>query len=535
MLRRLLPYLFLAILVLVAYANSLSNGFISDDQGITINATSWNLQTVLAQPYAFLRPLMYLGIYKLAGLTPWAFRIPNIVFHLFNTWLVFALVGLLINKKAAFISAVLFAVHPLAVESVAWISGGIYPQYTFFLLLSLLFYCLYQKNHQRAWYVASVMAAFFAFESTEKALILPLVIALVEFCFGNIRRNRKRLVPFFVLAVPFGLVYGGFLGRRLAVLNTTFYQPTSLIRNPFTDVPFAITTYLSLLVFPLPLSLYHLDPTANSGLVLLRAGIFFIYIILLVYFLFKDRRLFFFSAFFLVSLVPTLVPIRLAWTVAERYVYLASIGIIATIAYLFQRLMKGQRALWSLVAGLALLLSVRTIVRNADWHNEISFWTATAKTAPGLPTVHSNLALALGQKGDYEGAIKEFQTTIALKPDWVDPYFNLALSYQRAGKFPEAIKWYQKTLQLSPNLWQPYRNLAEIAFTEKRYDEAVRYLNQAIEKNPTNANLFVNLALIYQAKKDIAAAKTALEHALTLDSANQAAKILFSTIERLTN
>lgn len=522
--------LLLACVVLVVYGNSLPNAFISDDQGITIHAASWSLQTVFSQPHAILRPFMYLMTYKLVGFAPWAFRLPNILLHVINVWLVFFLVELLVNRRVAIIAAILFAVHPLGVESVAWISGGVYPQYTFFLLLSLLLYVLYQKKRQTMIYIASLAAGLFAFESSEKALILPLLIALIEISFGNIRRNWMRLVPFFILALPFGLRYSGFLGKRFEALNTTFYQPTAPIRNPLIDIPFAVTTYLSLLFFPSMLSLYHLDPTPNNNFMIFRAGVAFLSIFLLIFSLYKNRRLFFFLAFFIISLLPTLIPIRLAWTVAERYAYLGSIGIITGAAILYDQLKIKREIKITIIVVIVSLLGLRTIIRNADWHDEISFWSATAKTAPNLPNVHSNLAVALGQKKDYEGAIREFQTTILLKPDWIDPYYNLALSYQRAGKLSDAISWYQKTLTLNPNLWQPYRNLAEIAFAEKRYDEAITYFNAAIEKNPTNANLFVNLALVYQAKSDRKKALAAVTEALNIDPVNEAARSLFQDL-----
>jgi tetratricopeptide (TPR) repeat protein len=515
--------LLLACIVLIVYGNALPNGFISDDLAIPKNLPGTTLASIIASPHIITRSLLYFFIYKIAGLSPAAFRISNVFIHIVNVWLVYGLLTLLTKRNIAAIAALLFAIHPIMVESVTWISGGVSPQYTLFILLTLYCYIAAAKQNEKSLYILSLFFGLLSLVSADKAIILPLILALYEISFGNILRFWKRLLPFFLVAFGFIALYWSWIGTRLTGLQTTFYQSATAVRNPLLYIPEALAQYMELFVWPVNLSLYHPDQQLTMATLITNSAIALAYLCITIIAFFRWRALFFFLTFFLLSISPTLLPIQVTWTVAERYAYLGMVGLTGAAAYLFTQLKLPHRAIYVSVALIVLLLSTRTILRNRDWHDEISFWSATAKTAPNLPNVHSNLAVALGQKGDYQGAIKEFQTTIALKPDWVDPYYNLSLTYQRAGKLSDAISWYQKTLQLNPTLWQPYRNLAEIAFGEKKYDEAIAYLQKAIDNNPTNANLFVNLAIVYRAKGDKKGAESAINRAQTIDPTNSAA------------
>src|SRR3989338_129824 len=133
-----LIFLLLTVVVILVYANSLANGFVSDDvMGILKNEKIGEFKWGLNFPLTF----QWAATYHLFDKNPVPFRPENILFHLGNVWLVFILLFLLTQKKTvALLTALIFAVHPILVESVTWLSGGIYAKYTFFVLLALLFY-----------------------------------------------------------------------------------------------------------------------------------------------------------------------------------------------------------------------------------------------------------------------------------------------------------------------------------------------------------------------------------------------------------
>jgi len=142
-------FILLFFLVLIVYANSLNNGFVSDDiLAIPKNPVIGSVTSFLSQPYAFVQPLLYSFAYKVGALNPAIYRLINIVFHLGTVWTIYLLFSALGKKSDGFYPAAIFAVHPILIESVGWISGGPYVRYSFFLLAALLTYIMSKKNKQ---------------------------------------------------------------------------------------------------------------------------------------------------------------------------------------------------------------------------------------------------------------------------------------------------------------------------------------------------------------------------------------------------
>lgn len=517
---------FLAFLVFTVYLNSLGNEFVSDDiPAFLENKNLGDFSYVFSQPLTFIRRLPYFIAYKIGELNPFFYRIINIIFHLGAVLFVYALISLMASSTLAIFTAGIFAVHPLLTESITWISGGGYSQYSFFFLLSFLTYILSQKN--RKFYPVSILAFFLSLSSSEKAIVLPLAFLLFEVSFGEFGKNWKKLIPFFALSGFWGLLYLGKIGQRITILETVHYQKPG-ISNPFIQIPIAITSYFELIFWPKNLTLYHSEEFYFSQIeYFLRVGAFLLFLTTIVYFFKKDRRIFFWLSFFLISLLPTLTPLRIAWWVAERYVYLATLGIFFIIAlgiFKIGQKFKNQELSWIIFALIILALSGRTIIRNMDWKNEDSLWLATAKTSPHSPKNHNNLGDYYSRHGDYEKAIEEFKSAIELNPDYGDAYHNLGNAYRETGNNEEAIANYKKATSLNPNLWQSHQNLAARYFEEGKLDLALQELEKAIEINPQNPALYVNLGILHLQLDEKGKAKEAFQQALQLDPENQEAK-----------
>lgn len=517
---------FLAFLVFTVYLNSLGNDFVSDDVGAIVeNKNLGNFSYILSQPLTFIRALPYFTAYKITGLNPLSFRIVNILSHLGTVLLIYALISLIDKPTLAFFTAGIFAVHPILTESVTWISGGGYSQYSFFFLLSFLTYILSQKN--RKFYYVSILAFFLSLSSSEKAIVLPLVFLLYEVSFGEFRKNWKKLIPFFALSGVCALYLIGLLGERVTALETTYYQKPGT-DNPLVQIPIAVTSYLELIFWPKNLTLYHSEEFYFSQIeYFLRAGVFLLFLAAIVYFFKKDRRIFFWLSFFLISLLPTLTPLRIAWWVAERYAYLATLGIFFIAAlgiFKIGQKFKNQELSWLIFALIILILSGRTIVRNMDWKNEDTLWLATAKSSPHSPQNHNNLGDYYSRHGDYQKAIEEFKSAIELNPDYGDAYHNLGNAYREIGNNEEAIANYQKALSLNPNLWQSHQNLAARYFELGEFGLALQELEKAVKINPQNPALYINLGILYLQLDEKEKAKEAFQQALLIDPQNQRAK-----------
>lgn len=495
-----LALIILMLLVFVSYANSFGNGFVSDDiAGFLKNENIGKFSSIFAGPMHFsLSAFFQFFTYHIGGLYPFTFRIINIFFHLGCVVLIYLLLTLSINKRIAVTTASIFAVHPILTESVSWISGGLYSMYSFFFLLSFLFYLFSESNRKYFYY--SILFFVLSIFSSEKALALFLVFALYELSFGSLKYNWKKIMPFFSISLVLLIVYIAKIGYRTAAVESQTYQTSGGMYNPLIQIPVAIGSYLKLIFWPAKLTLYQTEMIFSQGQYILFAIITLIFLGVIIWGYFKNKNVFFWLVFFVITLLPTLTPFKISWIVAERYVYLGTLGIIVCVAMLFDRFIKlnenskmvGYFALVLIVAS----LSVRTIFRNKDWKSEDTLWIATAQVAPSGQQIHNNLGDVHARQGDLGKAVEEFKKAIEINPNYADAYHNLANTYQQMGQLDAAVENYQKALSINPKLWQSYQNMAAISFNQGDFQKALENIKKALEIDPQNQQLQDNLKVI---------------------------------------
>lgn len=517
---------FLTVLVFIAYANALANGFVADDRGIIIHAQSWNLQAVFSQAYFFfVRQLVEFISYKIGGLNPFIFRLPNIFFHVASVWLVYTILHLLTRQRVALLAASLFAVHPILIESVTWISGGVYSQYSFFFLLSFLFYLLSRQSIK--FYILSLLAFTASLFSSEKAIVLAMVYPVFAFSYGNLRKEWKKTLPYFIISVLLFFLHSERAGTRTEFAIEAAQASDSLANNLFARIPISVTSYLDLLFWPNDLTIYHTELTFTPVEFVIREIIFVIFIGIILFTLLKKRKIFFWLAFFFIALSATLTPIGSPWIIAERYAYLATLGIFVPVAWVIARIMESTKLRVAATVGfvtIILVLTIRTIVRNIDWYNEDNLWLAAARTSPSSAQNHNNLGDYYGRHGDLKNSIKEFTLAIELRPNYADAYHNLGNAYRDSGNLDEAIKNWEKALSFNPDIWQSYQNIAAIYYQQGEFEKAKEYIEKGITIDPQNANLHLILGLILVKTGEKEKAREILRQILTIDPTNQLAK-----------
>ncbi|MBI2040310.1 tetratricopeptide repeat protein [Candidatus Microgenomates bacterium] len=521
--------LILAILILITYTNALNNAFVSDDIAeIKNNPLIGDFGHIISTyPTGAIRHIIYWITFHIGDLNPAFFRFGNFVFHFGSAVLIFFIVRKIYQKSlVAFTAAALFAVHPAIAEAVVWISGGQYTQYAFFFLLSLLFYLL--SDRKRKYYYFSIIFFLFTFAShPQMPLALFLIFPVWEISFGNLKKNWKKTIPYLVITIFYLFFSLISLPSRVSTLQSVHYQERG-VDNIFLLLPTAISSYFELLFWPKTLTLYHSELQFSIPSFSIRAGItILLFVAFLVTFI-KNRSVFFWLSFFSISLAPTLTPFRLNWIVAERYLYLPSVGIFTIVALVLSLLVRLKKQLsafiYILVVVCVIVLSVRTIIRNIDWKNEDNLWIATGKTSPSSPNTHNNLGDVYGRWGDKQKALQEFQTAIMLKPNYADAYHNLANTYVELNDQERALENYKKATEFNPNLWQSYQNIAAIYFTQKKYDLALENIQKALSVNQKNLNLWNNLGIVYLTMGDKNKAKEVFSQVLSKDPQNQLAK-----------
>lgn len=522
--------LVLGFLVFASYANSLSNGFVADDRGIVLHIGSF--ETIADNPNTFLRTFLYFVTYNITGLSPLFLRLPGIFFHLGVVWLTFYFLSRTTNLMLALFAGALFAVHPILVESVSWISGGVYVQYSFFFLLSFVLY-VFGKNDKKR-YIFSLVFFVLMLVTSEKSMALALVFLLYEFCFEGLRANWKKTLPYLSFSAVSFLFNFAQIGQR-RVYFTSDAPADQIIMNPLAQIPIAITSYLELIFWPNKLTLYHTEMIFTQVEFVIRAVIFALFLVLMVYCFRKNRMLFFWFAFLFVYLSLTLTPLGITWIVAERYVYLGALGIFIPVAWVFAKAMEYKRLKTAVIAVFVVIivgLSIRTMTRNVDWYNEDNLWLAAARTSPSSSQNHNNLGDYYGRHKDFESAEREFKIAIELKPNYADAYHNLGNLYRETGRLDEAIVQYEKALSFNPRLWQSYQNISIIYYEQEKFEKAKEYIGKGVAIDAKNPNLVLIQGLIYVKTNEKDKARELLLQILQIDPTNQLAKQGLEELEK---
>lgn len=505
-------------MVAVAYQNILDYEYVIDDIGSVDQYKQFNdLIPFFKSPAESTRSLMYLLMYNAGHGAPWPFHLVSLIFHLGDVLLIYLIISKMIHKNIAFLTALLAAIHPIFVESVTWISGSPYVEYSFFCLLSLYFYmhadktisfkketndkpAAHKDTFNKTFYIASLISFVIATLLSEKAIVFPLLLVTYEIAFGSLKKNWLRFIPFITVSCLWVLFYIPMAQKRITD-HTTEYHLEKGFDNPLIQIPVAITSYLQLIFWPDKLSIYHSELRFGIAELILRgailaalsAGIFLFYK--------KNRVIFFCLAWFILSLLPTLLPIRLSWIFAERYVYLGAMGILTIVSLgiyeIFKR--KSYRTLGAvLVVAIISGLLMRTYVRNLAWKTEDDLWLATADASPSDFKTHNNVGTVYMKQGDIARAEREFIIAISMNKHYADAYYNLALLYMNYNVFDRAERFYLQAIKEKPTFWEAYNGLSIVYIGNKQFDRGEQYAKKTIELKPDFPGGYNNLGLVYQ-------------------------------------
>jgi tetratricopeptide (TPR) repeat protein len=547
---------FLIIIIIVVsgavYFNALRNGFVYDDipqvvQNPWIRETRFIPEIFSTNVWAFqktstnyYRPLMHISFmlsYALFGLKAWGFHLVNILLHAGVTLLVYLISSRLFqaNKQSAsffsrflpFLAAILFAVHPIHTEVVAWVGGVTDLSFTLFFLLALYLYILSTEIgvHQKVLSLLSVVSFFLATLCKEPALTFPLILVAYDY---SLRRKAprpldclKRYAPYLGAAVIYFILRVIALGGFAPVRRHGELGVYELLINVFP----LFRLYLEKLLLPVHLNAYHVFSPISSiaepeVLFSLASAIVFAGIVLLA--LKKSRLAFFALALVLVPLLPALyIPGTGENTFAERYLYLPSFGFVLLVA-LFAGWVVLRKPLWAgpMAAALALvtvLYSLGTLQRNGVWKDDESLWRDVVQHSPNSAVPHYNLASALNAQGRIDEAIGEYQTAIRIQPAVV-AYTSLGVAYEAKGLINEAIEQYRLALRLQPDDADVHTYLA-IAYAESgALNNAIEHFRIAVQLQPDSANAQYGLGRAYLEKGRPAEAIPYLEAAVRLNS-----------------
>lgn len=516
-------YFVLIVVPFVVYLFGLFGQFVSDDvvaiqQNTRLTEASW----IFRQPLYFLRDIFYAIIFTVVGKTAFFYRLLNLIFHIGSVVLIFIILKKLTNNYVAFFTSLLFAVHPIAIEGVTWISGGPYAQYTFFFLLSFYYYI---KEGAKNYYL-SLFFFILCLLSSEKSFVLSGVYLVYEFTYNNkdFKRNYKLALPFLGLGFLWTIYYAFRLNNRFSILQNQYYQVGGKT-DPIVSIPLSLTKYFELLTFPKDLTLYHTKFNLSVPARIFQVFVFLVYTASLFWALVKKKYIYlFWASFFIIPLLPFILPIGVAWVVAERYIYASSIGFFVIcsygIYYLLQKYSKYQKLVFSLFLLLVFMFSIRTAYRNYSWTNQDRLWEKTVQASPNSPKAWNNIGDTYGKRGQHDESIKAFQNATKLNPNFADAYHNLGNAYTSAGEVDLAVQSYKKALSINPNIWQSHYNLALIYMEKSDYKTSNQYLENTLKLVGPNIDIYIYLGNNYKQLEDTDKAREYYQKALNLDFTN---------------
>jgi tetratricopeptide (TPR) repeat protein len=482
------------LVVFIAFFHSLNNDFVNyDDNGyIKGNGTikSLSLKNIYTLSTGFfvghyhpLTMFSFLLEYRFFKLHPFGYHFTNLILHLLNTLLVFWFIYLISGRKSiSWITAVLFGIHPLNVEAVAWISQRKSVLYVFFFLCTLICYLYYSRPPKKiTYYYLSIIFFFFALLSKCAAVTLPLVLFLLDY--HRKKRQDKIIlsdkVVFLALSLAFGLI-------NLIPRDTdpvAWLEKATPLLDKVKVASYVLVFYLQKLFWPAKLSCLY----PYYGAQTINGPFYFSIVLLLGAFIAVSRsftkKIVFGSAFFLIIMLPLLqfLPFGEA-IVADHYVYLASIGIFYILAegfvWLYEKKMEYLRIKQVFLLAL-LFLAVGTLCTLAAqrcrvWKDSVTLWTDALNKYPNLPTAHNQRGLEFMERKEYDKAQSDFNYSLSL-PD---------------------SKYYRRQRQESRVYY--YINLSSLYIAQGRYQEARGLLEEIIRKDPRHASrYYLNLSFLY--------------------------------------
>lgn len=568
-----MAWIYTAIVLLgtgIAYNGSLDNGFVNWDDEIYVTenpyidkSDGWFKRVVSLN----FHPITMMSLHRDYKKPPAGETIPdarpfhrtNLIFHLLNTLLVFVFVHLLTKGKwfVAVVASVLFGLHPMHVESVAWVSERKDVLYVFFFLLGLISWFYYRHAKSKIAYILAL--AFFVLSCLSKAMavVFPVVLLLIDYFEGRILTQKPLLrfnlilekLPHFAIALFFGFMAvnvqggGNFYGYFDIEIQEKAIGSFDVItygqRLMFACYGFIM--YFVKLIWPFGLSTFYPYPNLQEAgsIKFLIMPVLAAVVIGGAIYMYKRSKVFTFSIFFYLVTVALVLQFLSVGKVimADRYTYLPYVGLGVLLGYGFQWLYSRQQYRIVAVAGIAILgifWGYRTSEACEAWKDGESLWTNVIKTFPQTHEAYVNRGNNRGKNGEYQKALEDFLIAVQLKPDEAEIFKSLGNTYGSLDQFEKSIEAFDKALALKPGNYTYYLNrgvtygrsgndsmamrdfelaiangapswerprilsfISMAAFNIKDYDKASATLEELVKLQPDNGDAHRQLAEMY--------------------------------------
>ncbi len=530
------PFLLLTLILVVvffAFSPALKNNFISwdDAQHITENKlvrslSLSNIKKIFVTPtmavYAPLTIFSYALEYHFFGLNSFVFHLNNLILHLAVTALIFVFVLRFgFNLYVAGFTAIVFGLHPIHVESVAWATERKDVLYSFFYMLSLLSYLNYVKDQRKKYFVLAILWGILSILSKPMALSLPLIFCLIDW------RYKRGVTKKVIIEKLIHLVYIVPILWKTYVLHARV--PGTSFEESMLTYLWTLTFYVQKFLFPFVLiPLYQLPQPIDF----LNSHYLMAIVTLLVFLFFLIRYrnnfwfvwacLYYFLSIFFILRFDHAVDISI---VADRFMYLPSLGFCLLLGILSEKMwndVQSKNVLWRGVciffgAALVIGLGTKTYFQTKIWKNNSIFWSYIISKDRHNAIAYNNQGLLYRDQKKYDLALIDMTYALELNPKYVEVYNNRGVIYKEQGKYDLALRDWTSALVLNPKYSEAYNNRGVLYRDTNQFDLALDDYNQAILFNPADKQAYTNRGNLYAAMKQYDLALKDYERALKIN------------------
>jgi tetratricopeptide (TPR) repeat protein len=489
-------------LTFLIYSPALQHEFVNldDPNHVTANAQIRSLApenvahiftSTVQRTYIPLTIFSFALEYQLAGNNPFLYHLDNILLHLLVVFLIYRLgIALGLHATGAAIAAFIFALHPMHVESVAWVTERKDVLYSAFYLGAVLWYLSFLKSQRWRDYGISLLLGLLSILAKPMALSLPLALLLCDWWIkGTFNKNDGlNKIPYALIILPVAWVTysinAGIVGQSAGPgIWHPFWAGAFYLKKFFWPV-LCVPHYLP----SLPVDLLRFEYWSSVLVVVACAGAVLIWPNKWLRFAFLWYIL---SIFFLLNFNHE----RVVQVVADRYMYLPSVGFCFLAGYFVQKVRNP--AVLIFLVGVALFLAVKTFAQVGVWKDSLTLWNYTIQHSPTSFIAFNNRGRIYEKQQQWEPAMADYKEAIRLNPRYEKAYKNLAMVYEGLGDNNSAFEFYTKAIALKPNYFEAYNNRALLF--EKKGDpaSALADYDRAIMANPKYALAYVNRAALW--------------------------------------
>jgi protein O-mannosyl-transferase len=494
-------------------------------EGLTGENILWAFTTTAASNWHPLTWLSHMVDVEVFGLSPRGHHLMNVFIHTASALLLFLLLKqFTVPPWKSFFVAALFALHPLHVESVAWVAERKDVLSGFFWSLTLLFYAHYVKHRTLKFYLLTLFSFVVGLLTKPMLVTSPLVMILMDYwplnrfqsediprAIGGLNRAYETLltllkekIPFFLLSLLSAgvTIYAQKSGGTISFLESV--PLTSRIGNALV----AYATYIGKTIWPQDLAFLYPFPLSLPLWRVFASCVMLILVTIATIHLRRQKPYLLVGwLWFLITLVPVIGFIQVgSQSMADRYTYIPLIGLFIMASWGVPDLLRGLRYRSAILVTLSCVvifaLALTTWRQLGYWKDNISLYRHTLDVTSNNYIILNNLGIALAERGEMDAAIQAYQEALRIWPRSVKAHVNLGAALAGQGKLDEAISHYSEALRLKPddalartNWTKALNNMGVEAAQRGRMDEAIHYFNEALRIDPEFVDGHFNLGI----------------------------------------